>query len=50
MGLIWLLQGQSVIALTVDAASIQTAGGNRLSFYRRKEMRRPDARPQEALR
>jgi len=35
LGLIWLLDGQQVIAIDEGAAHIQAAGGGRRTFYRR---------------
>jgi hypothetical protein len=35
MGLVWLLRGKKVVALTATAATIRTATGGTLSFYRK---------------
>jgi hypothetical protein len=35
MGLVWLLRGKKVVALTAAAATIRTPTGGMLSFYRR---------------
>lgn len=35
MGLVWMLDGQRVVALTADAAIIKTESGSFLKFYRR---------------
>jgi hypothetical protein len=35
MGLIWLLHGQPVVALTAGTATIRTSSGGAVTFYRR---------------
>lgn len=34
MGLVWMLQGQRVVALAADAATIKSDSGSLLKFYR----------------
>src|SRR4051812_3680255 len=34
-GLLWLLDGRRIVALTDDTAAIETPGGGRLTYYRR---------------
>jgi len=39
LGLIWLLNGDRLLALTADAAVIETKGGSRLTFRKRERQR-----------
>jgi hypothetical protein len=34
MGLVWLLNGRRLVALTADSATLQTAAGGRLTYRR----------------
>ena len=38
LGLIWLLNGDRLLALTADAAVIETKGGSRLTFRKRERL------------